>query len=121
MNLWVRLGWPESAKEGPMTRIKNITFVIVTTIISPVVVGCAFFQQFLPGLTLSDAKVVSVLDSIEEGESDAAQLAQKQPSVPGVQPFAGRVFSEHRHLAEANGRLATLLSLEPEPPSLAFH
>ena len=104
-----------------MTRIKNITFVVVTTIISPVFVGCAFFQQLLPGLTLSDANVVSVLDSIDEGEIDAAQLAQKQASDPEVQAFAGRVLNEHRHLAEANGRLATQLSLEPEPPSLASH
>ena len=104
-----------------MTRIKNITFAVVATIIGPVFVGCAFFQQLLPGLTLSDANVVSVLDSIDEGEIDAAQLAQKQASDPQVQAFAGRVLNEHRHLNEANGRLATQLSLEPEPPSLASH
>ncbi|HEX5549697.1 MAG TPA: DUF4142 domain-containing protein [Nitrospira sp.] len=104
-----------------MTQIKNITFVIVATGISPVFVGCAFFQQLLPGMTLSDANVVSVLDSLDEGEIDAAQLAQKQASDPEVQAFAGRVLKEHRQLAEANGRLATQLSLEPEPPSLASH
>ena len=70
---------------------------------------------------MSDANVVSVLDSIGEGEMDAAQLAQKQASDPEVQAFAGRVLSEHRQLAEANGRLATQLSLQPDPPSLVSH
>jgi putative membrane protein len=104
-----------------MTGIKNLTFGIVATFVGSVLVGCAFFQQILPGLTMSDANVVSLLDSIDEGEMDAAQLAQQQASDPEVQAFAGRVLNEHRELAEANGRLAAQLSLEPEPPSLASH
>ncbi len=101
-----------------MIRIKNLTFVVMATFVDPVFVGCAFFQQLLPGLTMSDANVVSVLDSIDEGEMDAAQLAQEQASDPRVQAFAGRVLNEHRQLTEANGRLATQLSLQPDPPSL---
>jgi putative membrane protein len=104
-----------------MTRIRNITFVIVATFVNPVFVGCAFFQQLLPNMTMSDANLMSVLDSIDEGEIDAAQLAQKQASDPEVQAFAGRVLNEHRQLAEANGQLATQLSLQPEPPALASH
>ena len=103
-----------------MTRIRNLTFGIVA-VIGSILVGCAFFQQVLPGLTLSDANVVGLLDSIDEGEMDAAQLAQTRASDPDVQAFAGRVLNEHRDLAEANGRLATQLSLEPERPSLASH
>ena len=104
-----------------MTRIKNLTFVIVAALVCPVFVGCAFFQQLLPGVTMSDANLVSVLDSFDEGEIDAARLAQKQASDPEVQAFAGRVLNEHRELAEANGRLATQLSLQPEPPALSSH
>ena len=104
-----------------MTRIENLALVIVATFVGPAFVGCAFFQQLLPGLTMSDANVVSVLDSIDEGQMDAAQLAQKQASDPEVQAFAGRVLNEHRQLAETNGRLAMQLSLEPDPPSLASH
>ena len=104
-----------------MTRIKNLAFVMVATVVGPVFVGCAFFQQILPGLTMSDANVVSVLNSIDEGEMDAAQLAQKQASDPEVQAFAGRVLNEHRELAEAKEQLATQLSLQPEPPSRASH
>ena len=104
-----------------MTKIRNLTFGIVAAFIGSILVGCAFFQQVLPGLTLSDANVVGLLDSIDEGEMDAAQLAQTQASDPDVQAFAGRVLNEHRDLAEANGRLAAQLSLEPERPSLASH
>src|SRR6476620_4271152 len=114
-------GRPEPLKKRPVTRIENLAFVIVTALAGPAFVGCAFFQQLLPGLTMSDANVVSVLDSIDEGQMDAAQLAQKQASDPGVQAFAGRVLNEHRQLADANGRLATQLSLEPDPTSLASH
>jgi len=64
---------------------------------------------------------VGLLDSIDEGEMDAAQLAQTQASDPEVQAFAGRILNENRELAGANGRLAAQLSLEPEPPSLATH
>jgi len=104
-----------------MIKIKNLTCVVVALFLGPVFSGCAFFQQLLPGLTMSDTNVVSVLDSIDEGEIDAAQVAQKQASDPEVQAFAGRLLNEHRQLAEANGRLATKLSLEPDPPSLASH
>ena len=104
-----------------MTRIRNLTFGIVAAFVGSILVGCAFFQQVLPGLTLSDANVVGLLDSIDEGEMDAAQLAQTQASDPEVQAFAGRILNEHRELAGANGRLAAQLSLEPEPPSLATH
>jgi len=117
----VEIGRPEPLKKRPVTRIENLAFVIVTLFAGPAFVGCAFFQQLLPGLTMSDANVVSVLDSIDEGEIDAAQLAQKQTEDPEVQAFAGRVLHEHRELAETKGRLATQLSLQPEPHALASH
>jgi putative membrane protein len=110
-----------NAKVSPMTEIRNLMFRIVAAFVGSILVGCAFFQQVLPGLTLSDANVVGLLDSIDEGEMDAAQLAQTQASDPEVQAFAGRVLHEHRDLIEANGRLAAQLSLEPERPSLASH
>ena len=53
------------------------------------------------------------------GEIDAAKLAQERASTREVQAFAGRVLNEHRELAQANGRLATELSLQGEPSALA--
>lgn len=81
--------------------------------------SCAFIQQRVPGLTMSDGDMVSVLNSIDEAEIDAARLAVDKASAPEVRAFAGRILNEHRALAEANGRLATELSLQPEPPALA--
>lgn len=100
-----------------MSRIKNVPFAVVA--VSSILVGCASFQQLFPGLTMSDANIVSVLDSIDQGEIDAARLARAKSSTPEVQAFAGRVLNEHRELALANERLAVQLSLQPEPPALA--
>ena len=99
-----------------MTRI---IFMIIAVIVSPLVASCAFVQETLPGLALSDSDVVSVLDRIGEGEIQAAQLAQEKGSAPEVKAFAGRVLNEHRQLVEANGRLAEQLSLQPESPAFA--
>jgi putative membrane protein len=68
---------------------------------------------------LSDADVLSVLQSLGQGEIDAAQLALEKSAAPAVKAFAARVLNEHRGLAQANGRLAEELSLEPRPPALA--
>jgi predicted outer membrane protein len=54
--------------------------------------GCALLQQHIPGLTMSDANLVSVLDSIDEGEIDAARLAMDKASAPEVRAFAGRIL-----------------------------
>jgi putative membrane protein len=100
---------------------KHNTVLLVATIMSLLLEGCAWFQQTLPGVTLSDANVLSVLDSLSEGEIAAARLAQEKASAPEVQAFAGRVLNEHRQLIEATGRLATQLGVAPRPPALVSH
>jgi len=102
-----------------MNPVKDIPIIIVATLAAPAWVSCAFFQQHVPGLTMSDANLVSVLGSLDEGEIDAARLAVDKASAPEVRAFAGRILNEHRALAEANERLTTELSLQPEPPALA--
>ena len=93
--------------------------LLVATTVSFLSEGCALFQQFLPGVTLSNADVISVLDSLDAAEIAAAKLAQEKATAPEVQAFAGRVLNEHRQLGEANGRLATQLAVRPQPPALA--
>ena len=95
------------------------TALLVATTVSFLSEGCALFQQFLPGVTLSNADVISVLDSLDAAEIAAAKLAQEKATAPEVQAFAGRVLNEHRQLGEANGRLATQLAVRPQPPALA--
>ena len=81
--------------------------------------GCALVQQTLPGLALSDANVIDVLNTIGEDEIDAAQLARQKARTPEVQAFAGRVLLEHEGLVEKNQRVAQSMDVYPKPPALA--
>ena len=81
--------------------------------------ACASFQRVVPGLTLSDPNIVSVLDRLDENEIAAARLALAKASSPEVQAFAGRILNEHRESADASAQLATELLLQPKPPALA--
>lgn len=104
--------------EGRVTLFGHMKIVLLmATTVSFLSGGCALFQQVLPGLTLSDADVISVLDSLDAAEIAAAKLAQEKATAPEVQAFAGRVLKEHRQLGEANGRLATQLAVH-RPPAL---
>jgi putative membrane protein len=99
--------------------IRTMHLMIVTALALPTLCGCAFMQRILPGLTMSDSNLISVVDSLGENEIDAALLAQQKASAPEVQAFAGRVLNEHRQLAEANAHLAKQRALQPEPPALS--
>jgi putative membrane protein len=103
-----------------MTGIKPITFVAAAAVVGFISGGCVLLQQTLPGVTLSDSNVISVLDSLDKGEIEAARLARDKASAPEVQAFAGRVLNEHQELAEANERLAAQLAVQPEPPALVI-
>ena len=99
---------------------RRVLYVLIAaTVAASAWDGCALVQQHIPGLTMSDANLVSVLDSIDQREIEAARLALNKASTPEVRAFAGRILNEHRSLAETNARLATELSLQPEPPALA--
>ena len=102
-----------------MNVIKGTMLVVMATFIVSSWVSCAFFQHTLPGLTLSNADIVGMMERLNDGAIDAAQLAQEKASDPEVKAFAGRVLNEHRGLAEGNGRLAAQLSFQPQPPALA--
>jgi putative membrane protein len=82
--------------------------------------ACSMIEEKLPGLTLSDSNVMSVLDSLGQGEIDAARLAQEKAATPEVRAFAARVLKEHHELDDANRHLAQELSVEPQAPLLAF-
>jgi putative membrane protein len=81
--------------------------------------GCAFMQQALPGLAMTDAEMVGVLNSFSEGEVEAADLARRTSTTSDVQAFAGRVLNEHRQLTQHNERLARQLGITPREPALA--
>lgn len=95
---------------------------ITPVIIVPTAVflaACSMIEEQLPGLTLSDSNVMSVLHSLGQAEIDAAQLAQQKAAAPEVRAFAARVLKEHREIDDANRHLAADLSVEPQTPVLA--
>lgn len=100
-----------------MNRITAIRFTIAA--LSALWGGCGLFQEHLPGLTMSNANLVHVLGTIDEAEIEAARLAMDRAAYPEVRAFAGRILNEHRELTDANGRVASQLSLRPTPPALA--
>lgn len=102
-----------------MMRMHQIFVISTAAILGAVVAACSLIEETLPGLTLSDSNVMSVLDSLGKNEIDAARLAQQKAATPEVRAFAGRVLKEHRELDEANRNLAAELSVEPQTPLLA--
>jgi putative membrane protein len=99
--------------------INTLHLMIATAVALLTLSGCAFMQRTLPGVTMSDANLIGVIESLGENEIDAALLARQKASDPEVKAFAGRVLNEHRQLAEANARLAEQRSLQPDPPALS--
>jgi putative membrane protein len=93
--------------------------ILIAGILSPIYAGCSLLQETLPGVTLSDSNVMSVLDSLDASEIDAAEMARHKAVSPEVQAFAGRVLNEHRQLDEADARLAETLGLQPQGSLLA--
>jgi putative membrane protein len=102
-----------------MSRIAPVMFTIVVIGLNTVSNGCALLQEILPGVSLSDSSLVSVLNNLDKAEIEAARLAQDKASDPDVKAFAGRVLHEHRHLTESHERLAAHLSLSSDHPALA--
>jgi putative membrane protein len=104
-----------------MMRMANMIAVLTAVALGAAVAACSLIEETLPGATLSDSNVMSVLDSFGDGEIDAAQLAQQKAVTPEVRAFAARVLKEHRELNDANRHLAAELSVKPEAPALASH
>ena len=102
-----------------MTRISEVNSALSALLLGAAVAGCAFIEERLPGLTLSDSNVMGVVESLDKGEIDAAQLAEQKAASPKVRAFAARVLKEHRELGDLNKHLADELSIEARPPRLA--
>lgn len=102
-----------------MNGVTSIRFTIIAALSATLWQGCSLLQEHLPGLAMSNAHLLHVLGTIDEAEMDAARLAMDKAADPEVRAFAGRIMNEHRALADANGRLASELSVQPSPAALA--
>jgi putative membrane protein len=91
----------------------TITVAITTSLLA----GCALIQRAMPGVALSDSNVIGVLNSIGEGEVEAANLARNKAVTSEIQAFAGRLLNEHRQLEHDQAQLSQRLHLESQKPT----
>ena len=98
--------------------MKSLKVLSLALCLGGLVSGCAAAQRAMPG-TLSDANVVSVLDTIDVSEIEAAQLAKQKASNAAVRTYAARLVDEHTTNMQQTLQLANKRGLQPEKPSLA--
>jgi putative membrane protein len=72
----------------------------------------------MPG-TLSDANIISLLDTINVSEIEAAQLAKEKASSGYVRSFAASLVKDHTENMQNNVQFANRMRVNPEKPRLA--
>jgi putative membrane protein len=98
--------------------MKALNFVSLALCLGGLLSGCAAAERAMPG-TLSDANVVSVLDTIDVSEIEAAQLAKQKAYNPAVRAYASRLIDDHTQKMQQTLQLANRRGLEPQKPRLA--
>jgi putative membrane protein len=98
--------------------MKALNVVSLVFCIGVLLAGCAAAQRAMPG-TLSNANVISVLDTIDVSEIEAAQLAKQKASSPAVRKLADRLVDEHTEEMQKTLQLAKRMKIQPEKPQLA--
>ena len=83
-------------------------------------VGCATAERLMPGLTMSNANVLAMLDTIDRIQIDSAQLAEQQGASQKVRAFAARIVHEHLGFMEATHTEAQRMHVTPQKPLLAL-
>jgi putative membrane protein len=96
-----------------------MSFVAVMLTTGTVFSGCSMVQRAMPGVTMSNANVFAVLDTIDRSEIAAAQLAGEKASSEQVKAFASRIIHEHATMMQDTHQLAQRMDLQSEQPSLA--
>ena len=81
--------------------------------------NCASVEQFIP-LTMSHANVVAVLNSIDQIEIDAGELAKQKAASQNVRAFGTRLAQEHLSSMQERHHLAERMEVEPKKPRLAL-
>lgn len=80
--------------------------------------ACAVSERVMPA-TMSDANVLAVLNTIDQSEIEAAQLAKRKAQSGEVRSYAGHIIDDHTAVMDKNRQLANRVNLRPEPSSLA--
>jgi putative membrane protein len=98
--------------------MKAFTFVVISMAATGLLVGCAATQRAMPS-TMSNANVLSLFNTIDNSQIEAAQLAQLKASAPAVRDHADRIMDEHQAMLDKRRELASRMDLRPETPQLA--
>ena len=80
--------------------------------------GCASVEQLMP-ITMSNANVVAVLNSIDQIEMDAGEQAKQKGASPSVKAFGDRLAQEHITSMQKRQDLAKRWEVDPQKPQLA--
>ncbi len=99
--------------------MKSILIVGVAMGACALLSACSLAQRYMPGVTMSDADVLGVFNSINRSEVDAGQLASERASSEEVRAYASRMVKEHDATLQETSQLAQRIRLEPHHPALA--
>lgn len=92
---------------------------VITIAAGVILSGCSLFQWAMPGVTLSDANVLAMLDVINLSEIDSADLAKQKASSEQVRIFASRILNQHTAMMQETRQLAQQINVDPKMPALA--
>jgi putative membrane protein len=95
-------------------------FALTTTIlfVGGLLFGCAAVERTMPSM-LSDANLVSVLNTIDVSEIDAAQLAKEEASWLSVRTYAMHLIEDHTIMMQKDLELVNRMKVQPDKPKLA--
>ncbi len=68
---------------------------------------------------MSDAEIAGVLETVNRGEMQQAQLAQRSATNDQVREYASQMMSDHRQALEQQQQLLSPRGITPQPSSLA--
>lgn len=96
-------------------------WIVVTVAMSTyaLISACSLAERALPGVTLSNADVLGILNTIHHSEIDAGQLARDRASSEEVRAYASRMVNEHQMQMQETDQLAQRMKIDPHNPALA--
>ena len=99
--------------------MRPFTLIMAILSIGGLLFGCAAIERTMPS-TLSDANIVSVLNTIDVTEIDAAQLAKEKASSLPVQAYAMHLLEDHTIMMQKDLELVNRMKVQPHKPRLAL-
>ncbi|HEU4684912.1 MAG TPA: DUF4142 domain-containing protein [Nitrospira sp.] len=99
--------------------MRSINTVMALCAVTVMLSACAMAERAMPGMTLSDANVLGVLNTIDAGEMEAAQLAKEKASSEDVRAYASRIVNDHITSMQETRQLGQRMGVQADKPQLA--